>query len=273
MPLRTTAGTAYDETGPVDAPTAVFLHGLGLDRHLWDGLTPHFADAYRVVRYDLTGHGDTPAPAGDLSLASFADQLLELLDHLGVGRAALVGFSLGGMINRRFALDYPDRTGPLVVLNSPHERDPEAQRLVEERATAVAGGGIGATIDSTLERWFTPGFRNQHPDTVARVRDTVLANDLDPYTRTRWVLAAGVPELVRPDPPITRPALGVTGELDSGSTPAMAHAIAAEIGGASTVIVPGLRHLGLLEDPAAFTIPLRTFLDACPPSAWQDDRP
>ena len=206
MPLRTTAGTAYDETGPVDAPTAVFLHGLGLDRHLWDGLTPHFADAYRVVRYDLTGHGDTPAPAGDLSLASFADQLLELLDHLGVGRAALVGFSLGGMINRRFALDYPDRTGPLVVLNSPHERDPEAQRLVEERATAVAGGGIGATIDSTLERWFTPGFRNQHPDTVARVRDTVLANDLDPYTRTRWVLAAGVPELVRPDPPITRPA-------------------------------------------------------------------
>ena len=151
------------------------------------------------------------------------------MDHLEIQRAALVGFSLGGMINRRFAIDHPDRTVALAILNSPHERGAEAQRLVEERARDTSSGGAAATIEASLARWFTPGFLAAEPATVDRVRQGVLANDPAAYVRCRWVLANGVVELIRPDPPITVPALVMTCEHDSGSTPAMSHAIAAEI--------------------------------------------
>lgn len=81
------------------------------------------------------------------------------------------------------------------------------------------------------------------------------------YARHRQVLAAGVLELVRPRPPIMAPTLVMTCENDSGSTPAMTNAIAAEIPGAETVIVPGLQHLGLLETPRPFLDPTLRFLD------------
>jgi pimeloyl-ACP methyl ester carboxylesterase len=79
------------------------------------------------------------------------------------------------------------------------------------------------------------------------------------------VLAHGVRELIRPDPPVAAPALVMTCANDSGSTPAMAHAIAAEIAGAETVIIPQLQHLGLMEAPRAFTAPILDFLQGTRP--------
>jgi pimeloyl-ACP methyl ester carboxylesterase len=75
------------------------------------------------------------------------------------------------------------------------------------------------------------------------------------------VLAAGVTELIRPAIPVNKPTLVMTCEHDSGSTPAMSHAIASEIPGAQTIIVPTLQHLGLIEQPSLFTGPIRSFLD------------
>lgn len=253
-------GTAYDLAGPEGAPVVVLIHGLGLTRATWTDHVPSFADRFRVLTYDLCGHGESALPKEPPSLTVLSEQILRLLDHLGVERAALVGFSLGGMINRRFAMDHPDSVTALVIQNSPHERDPAAQALVEQRARDTGAGGPAATIDETLGRWFTPGFLADHPETVAWVRETVLANDPGNYTGHRIVLAAGVTELIRPDPPITLPTLVMTCENDTGSTPAMSHAIAGEIAGAETIIVPGLQHLGLLERPDLFTGPTRDFL-------------
>ncbi|MCB1883113.1 MAG: alpha/beta fold hydrolase [Geminicoccaceae bacterium] len=251
-------GTAYDLAGPADAPVLVLIHGLGLTRRTWADHLPALARDRRVLSYDLAGHGESAPPRRTPSLAVLSEQLRALLDALGVDRVALVGFSLGGMINRRFAMDHPDRVSALAVLNSPHERTPEAQRQVEARAAA---GGPAATIEETLERWFTPAFRRDRPDAVDRVRSMVLANDPDTYVRHRRVLASGVVELIRPEPPIALPTLVMTCENDAGSTPAMARAIAAEIAGAETIVVPGLRHLGLMERPALFTDPIRGWLD------------
>ena len=257
---RSADGTRYDLTGPNGAPVVVLVHGLGLTRATWDAFVPVLARDYRVLTYDLCGHGDSALPDLTPSLTVLSDQLLALLDELGIGRAAIVGFSLGGMINRRLAMDHPARVEALVVLNSPHERTPDAQRLVEERAAQTGAGGPAATIDSTLERWFTPQFRQDAPDVVAGVRALVLANDPGNYTLHRQVLAQGVLELIRPAPPITVPTLVLTCEHDSGSTPAMACAIAAEIADAQTLIVPGLQHLGLIERPDLFLQPILRFL-------------
>ena len=257
---RSKTGTSYDLNGPSGAPVLVLVHGLGLTRATWDEFVPVLAQDYRVLTYDLCGHGETDLPQEKPSLTVLSGQLVALLDELEIARAVITGFSLGGMINRRFAIDHPARVLALVILNSPHEREPEAQRLVEDRAVQTGAGGPGATIDSTLERWFTPRFRHDAADVVAKVRAWVLANDPENYTRHRQVLAHGVVELIRPVPPITVPTLVMTCEHDSGSTPSMSHAIASEIAGAETVIVPGLQHLGLIERPDLFIQPILQFL-------------
>lgn len=258
-------GTSYVDLGPRNAPVVALIHGLGLTRETWAAQIGPLADTYRVINYDLVGHGDTALPVGEITLRSFSEQLRLLLDHLSIETCAAVGFSLGGMINRRLAMDHPSRVSSLAILNSPHERGAEAQRLVEERASASAAGGPGATIDATIERWFTAEYRASKPPLIDNVRNWVLANDHEAYAKARMVLAQGVVELIRPQPPITKPTLVMTCEHDSGSTPAMSHAIASEIPGAQTVIVPGVQHLGLFEKPEAFTQPLLKFLEEVTP--------
>ncbi len=258
--IRTSNGTAYDLHGPADAPVIVLVHGLGLTRATWEGHVPALAKRYRIVNYDLFGHGESAPPPATPSLKLFSQQLRDLLDGLAIDRAAIVGFSLGGMINRRFAMDHPGRVSALGIFNSPHERGEDAQRLVEERAAQSHAGGPGANIEATIARWFTPHFIETRGDFTDRIRGWVLANDADIYAGCRMVLAAGVIELIRPAPPINVPSIIITCQNDSGSTPEMSLAIASEIAGAETIIIPHLQHMGLAEKPEAFTGPLLAFL-------------
>ena len=253
-------GTAYDIFGPQHAAVVVLIHGLGMTRTTWDDIAPALAQTFRVITYDLCGHGQSRLPAQPPSLTVLSKQLENLLDGLAVPTAVLVGFSLGGMINQRFAMYHPDRVRALVVLNSPHKHDPEAQRLVEERAIQTSAEGPKATIDATLERWFTPDFRKNSPSKVAQIRAWVLANDANTYLQHRQVLAHCVHELIQPDPALSAACLVMACAKDSGSTPAMSEAIAAEITGAETVIVPELQHLGLIEQPRIFLAKIGDFL-------------
>ena len=257
----TAQGTAYTCHGePSAQPLVVLIHGLGLSRRLFDPMLDVFAARYAVLTYDLYGHGESAPPPRTATLSLYAEQIVDLLDTVGAERAALVGFSIGGMINRRFALDRPERLSALAILNSPHDRGPEGQRAVEARAATVREQGTMSTLPAALERWFTPRFRAEQPETVDLVRQWRVQVDPEGYAQTTWVLANGVPELVRPTAPITAPTLVITCENDSGSTPAMSHAIAEEIPGARTLIIPDLQHLGLMEDPAAFAAPTLEFL-------------
>lgn len=251
-------GTAYDLSGPERAPVVALIHGLGLSRRLWDAHLPAFAD-YRVLNYDLYGHGESPPPPATASLVVFAGQLANLLNELEIACAHVVGFSIGGMINRRFALDFPDKTASLAILNSPHNRGEVAQKQVEDRAAAVRDQGAFSTFDDALKRWFTPHYlaTGAGPEQVRNWRAQV---DPESYAQTAWVLANGVRELIGRRGQIATPTLVMTCENDSGSTPQMAHDIAAEIVSTQTIIVPHLQHLGLMEDPSAFTTPILNFL-------------
>ena len=264
MPQSSRNGSVYELSGPEDAPVLALVHGLGLNRKVWDSYVARLQHRYRILNYDLYGHGESASPPGEASLTMFSEQLLELLDELGIEQCSIIGFSLGGMINRRFAMDHPERLRALMILNSPHERAPEAQQLVEQRALDSAAGGPGATLDATIERWFTPAFIAGHADYIDTVRGWVLANDPDDYAQCRRVLAFGVIELIRPEPPITHPTLVITCENDSGSTPEMSQAIASEISGAQVVIVPALQHMGLVENPMFFINELVDFIEALP---------
>lgn len=261
MPEISSNGSAYEISGPIDAPVLVFVHGLGLNRQVWDSYVARFAHRYRVLNYDLYGHGESAPPPGMPSLTMFSEQLLGLLDELAIDRCSIIGFSLGGMINRRFAMDHGGRLQAMAILNSPHERDPVAQKLVEQRALDSAAGGPGATLDATIERWFTPEFISANPDYITTVRAWVLANDPEIYASCRRVLAFGVIELIRPQPPITHPTLVITCEHDSGSTPEMSQAIAGEISGSQVIVAPALQHMGLVENPSFFITAVAEYLE------------
>ncbi|RZV43049.1 MAG: alpha/beta fold hydrolase [Acidimicrobiales bacterium] len=253
-------GTVYEIVGPPDSPVIALVHGLGLNRHTFRDHIPALAVGFRVLSYDLFGHGESPVPPETPTLTTYGEQLFSLLNELDITSAHIVGFSLGGMINRRLSADHPEVVDELVILNSPHERSPDAQEAVEQRARDSAAAGPGANIDATLARWFTPGFRESEPERVAEIHDWVVNNDPQTYADCRFVLANGVVELIRPEPPITHRTLVMTCEHDAGSTPAMTEAIASEIPGAATIIVPGLQHLGLIEQPDLFTEPILNFL-------------
>lgn len=257
----TADGTAFDISGPDGAPVMVLIHGLGLCRRLWDDHLPALAAGHRVLRYDLYGHGDSAPPPAPASLTVYADQLARLCDHLDIASPVIVGFSIGGMINRRFAMDYPGRAAALIILNSPHDRGPQAQQQVEARAAAVRDEGRMATMDAALDRWFTPEFRRDMPSVMQLVRAWREIVDPESYAEAAMVLAVGVRELVRPQPPISCPTLVVTCAHDSGSTPSMSRSIGTEIDGAEVQIVERLQHLGLIEEPAAFTGPILAFCE------------
>lgn len=264
-PKTSRNGSRYEISGAADGAVVVLIHGLGLNRQVWEKYRGPLAQRYRVLTYDLYGHGDSVAPPQTPDLTLFSEQLVGLMDELAIQRCALVGFSLGGMINRRVAIDHPERVTALGILNSPHDRGSEAQARAERQAMDAAAGGPGATLEAAIERWFTPEFRKSHDIFVERVRQWVLANDAEIYAQCRQVLAAGVVELIRPQPPISHPTLVMTCEHDSGSTPAMSRAIASEIDGAEVIIVPDLKHMGLTENPSFFINSLFEFLDAVPP--------
>jgi pimeloyl-ACP methyl ester carboxylesterase len=268
MPLSPD-GTHYDLQGPADAPPVVLIHGLGLSKETtWAGVIPALASDFHVLSYDLPGHGRSQ-PGAEADLAALSGQLCDLLDHLGLGRAHIIGFSLGGMINRRFALDHPACVQSLAILNSPHRRPRALQDRVEAEARAASATGPSATIDAALARWFTEDFAARSPEIVDQVRRTVLAADPASYAALRLSLAAGVTELVATDPPLTCPTLVMTCAHDSGSTPEMSRAIGAEIHNAEIRIVPGLKHLGLLERPGEFLTPLLGFLDRHGPAGFR----
>jgi len=252
-------GTSYDLVGDETSPTIVLIHGLGLCKKLWADYLTEFNQSYCVLNYDLYGHGESAPPSETASLTVYAKQLANLMDHLEIEKAAIIGFSIGGMINRRFALDYPDKVSSLAILNSPHNRGDELQTQVEERAKTVRDQGAMSTMDSALKRWFTPEYLDQG-NGADQVREWRGLVDAESYAQAAWVLANGVRELIAPATPINKKTLVLTCENDTGSTPKMSYDIAAEIEGSATIIIPRLQHLGLMEVPELFLEPILDFL-------------
>ena len=257
--MRLDDGTYWTRQGTKCRATVVLIHGLGLNEQVWQWTIPAISDSYDVITYDLFGHGQSGPPQSKPSLQMFSQQLCGLLDASGAQKAAIVGFSLGGMICRRFAQDHPDRILGLAILNSPHRRTKAAQAAILKRVEQARSEGPKATVDAALERWFTDDYRRDHPDMMALVRGWVLANDPDLYPEIYEVLATGIEEITGQS--ISAPALVLTGDEDYGNGPEMTYAIAAEIDGAEALILQGLRHMALVENPPAVNRPLRQFFD------------
>ena len=255
-------GTNFTFSGPKSAPVVVLIHGLGLNKACWQWMIPDLKDSYRILSYDLYGHGDSSNPVTEPSLSLFSKQLKDLLDYCEIQKAVIIGFSLGGMVARRFAQDAPQKSQGMVILHSPHKRSNAAQAAILKRVDQARNMGPQSTVEAALERWFTDPFRQANPKLMNKIRQWVMANRKEVYHTIYKVLATGIDEIVKPNPALICPSLVITGDQDFGNGPEMAFAISAEIPGAKTLVLPALRHMALAESPKAVNKPIRDFLDS-----------
>lgn len=251
-------GTTYAASG--DGPPVILVHGLGMNRNMWQWQEPALSRRFRVIRYDLFGQGDSDRPAGPYAMERMVGQVVDLADHLGLDRFGLVGFSLGGLIVQATALAHPDRVAALVILNAAHDRTPAEREAVLKRVEQSAREGPRATIDAAINRWFTPDFAANHPDVIERVRTWILANDPEVYPHVYRLLATADAPLAQAIAAIRCPTLVMTGVDDVGNSPAMAKRMGDLIPGSRVVIAQGLRHMGLAENPDAFNAEIVAFL-------------
>ncbi|MDQ0654854.1 alpha/beta fold hydrolase [Pseudomonas cedrina] len=255
---RTPAGTSYLATG--QGQPVVLIHGVGLNKEMWGGQVVGLASHYHVISYDMLGHGASPRPAAGTPLLGYADQLLELLDHLQLPQATVIGFSMGGLVARAFALHYPDRLKSLVVLNSVFNRSPEQRAGVIARTAQAAEHGPDANAEAALSRWFSREYQAANPAQIAALRQTLAGNDPQGYLTTYELFATQ--DMYRADDlkGLRAPTLVATGELDPGSTPEMARQLADRIPGATVAVLAEQRHMMPVESPRLVNSLLLGFL-------------
>lgn len=255
---RTPAGTSYLATG--QGQPVVLIHGVGLNKEMWGGQVVGLATQYRVIAYDMLGHGDSPRPEPGTELLGYADQLRELLDHLGLTQVTVIGFSMGGLVARAFALHYPQYLQGLVVLNSVFNRTPEQRAGVIARTAQAAQHGPDANAEAALSRWFSREYQAANPAQIAAIRQTLASNDPQGYLTTYELFATQ--DMYRADDlgNIRVPTLIATGELDPGSTPEMAEQLAQRIPGARAAVLAEQRHMMPVESPRLVNRLLLDFL-------------
>ena len=241
-------------------PPLVLLHGVGLDLTMWGpqaaALTPHFT----VVRYDFWGHGESEDPPGPRSLDDLVEQLTAVLTALALPRVALVGFSLGGLVARGFVARHWQRLERLVLMNTIAARDPSQLSGVRDRLAQAEHDGPASIIDAAIRRWFSAGFLAQDPPIAAAIRRRLEANRPEAFLKCYRIY--GLSDGAVPVPPPARglPMLALTAEDDLNSTPEMARDLAAAFDQGQVAVIPGLRHLAHLEDPALVNRVLLDFL-------------
>jgi len=235
--------------GPSDAPVVVLSGSLGTALEMWDAQVPALARHFRVVRYDLRGHGRSPVPPGPYEIADLGADLIALLDRLGVARAHLCGLSLGGMLSLWTAAHHPERVDHLVVLCTSALLGPPEMWI--ERAAVVSARGTAAVADSVVSRWFTPSLQRRAPELIARMRAMLAVTPAAGYA----ACCGAIQRMdLRPDlAAIRAPTLAIAGADDPSTPPAHLSRIARAIAGCRLAVVDEAAHLANVEQPERTT--------------------
>jgi 3-oxoadipate enol-lactonase len=239
-------------------PSVVLLHCLGVDRHLWDIAANGLERDFCLLSYDFPGHGETPVPTHGYGVEQLSDQLAAVLRREGVGRAHVVGISLGGLVAQHFAARNPAVVDRLVLVDTTPRYVDEMRKMWVERAATARAHGVPALIDGLLEIWFTPEFRAGNPPAVQYVRDTFSRASGEGYALACEALgAADLRPLVKQ---IAAATLVACGENDVPPFLDAARWLADNVPQARLAWIGPARHASILEQPEKFCRALREFL-------------
>jgi 3-oxoadipate enol-lactonase len=247
----------YELEGRDDAPLLVLSNSLGTTLDMWAPQMPALLQHFRVLRHDARGHGRSDVTPGPYTIAQLGEDVLALMDHLGIARAHFCGLSMGGMIGMWLGTHHAHRLDRLVLCNTAAKiGTPDTWN---PRIAKVEAEGMASIVDIVLDRWFTAGFRQRAPEQVTIVRDMLLDTAPAGYSAN----CAAVRDMdQRADiAAIAVPTLVIAGTHD-GSTPAAdGRAVADAIPGARYVELDAA-HLSNWEQSEQFTQALLGFLSA-----------
>ena len=235
--------TVYSETG--QGEPYILIHSLGADWRVWRDVIPQMIEEYRVIAYDLRGHGYASNAPKIEALQTYVDDLARLLDELNLRKVRIAGLSLGGAIAQMFALQHPERVTSLALLST-MERG--ARETYVARAEAAERDGMAAQVAPTLLRWLTPEIIAENPWYVRYLRERVIRAQV-PNWAAAWRTLAGFDVADRLGE-LRVPTHLIAAEADGQATgPEVMKALADRIPQARFSVVAGAPHLSPLVKP------------------------
>ena len=245
---------AYEIEGPAGAPVVMLAHGLLTTHRMWRGVAQALLPRWRVLGYDLRGHGSTRASEPPYTMQRLAQDAIALLDALDLERVHFVGSSLGGMIGQLLGARHGQRLLSLTLANTAAVQG--APQAWELRIATARDQGVPPLIEPTLQRWFTPGFFAGNPEPVQRMRTLAAQTDVRGFCGC----AAAVRDLAQADllASIRVPTLVIVGEHDQATPPAAGEFIRQRVPGARLASLPA-GHQSAVECPQDFAAAWEAF--------------
>ncbi len=244
----------YEDTGG-DEPALLLSNSLGTRLEMWQPQMAAFAEAFRVVRYDKRGHGESELRVGPTSFARLTLDAVELLDHLGIAKADWCGLSMGGMSGMWAGTHHASRFNRLVLCNTGAGM-PTAD-MWNQRIATVKRQGLAPLIPTIVDRWFTKRFQEADPKAVARIVAMLETTPPEGYA----ACSAAIRDMDQRESirSIRLPTLVISGTHDGSTPPEKGREIAAAIPDARYVALDAA-HLSNIEQEQAFTDTVMGFL-------------
>ena len=204
----------YTVEGPNNAPPVLLLHSLGTTHELWDSQMPALRGTFRVIRYDMRGHGRSTASPAEVTIEQLGRDAIAVLDAVGVQSAAMCGISIGGVTSIWLGQHASQRARRLVLANTAARIG--TRESWSERMRAVRAEGMRKAAELAMTRWFTDDFRAARPEVVARFHAMVSACSLESYLGACAALRDA--DLRRDLHRIVLPTLVIAGSKDPSTT-------------------------------------------------------
>ncbi len=261
MPTIDIGGVTLHYTDEGSGEPVVLLHGFPHSAELWTPQRAALSGSYRVIAPDLRGHGRSDPPHGAVSIDLYADDVVALMDELGIGEATVGGLSMGGYVLMALLRRRPDRVRAVMLMATKAPGDTEAGKQARNDMIALAQEeGAGAVADRMLPRMVTARTRAENPDLVEFVRSMMAG------TSVEGIVAAQSAMRDRPDSTPTLaglqlPALILVGQEDELTPPAEAEAMHRTIAGSRLEVIPDAAHVLNLEQPEAVNSAILGFLE------------
>ncbi len=246
---------AFEDRG--SGPCVVLVHGHPFDRSLWQPQITLLATHFRVVAPDLRGFGASPVRAGFVALSEYADDVVELLDRLGVDRAAVVGLSMGGLVAMELATTDPERWWALgLVATTAEPVTAEEQTIRRNRADQIERDGLQVLIDYM----HTGLYGSRATSEMRRSVDAMMARAPAPGAAAALRGRAERPDYRPRLRALDLPTFVCTGSEDPWSNETVTAEIVAHLQHPEILIIDGAGHLPNLEAEESFTTALLDFL-------------
>jgi pimeloyl-ACP methyl ester carboxylesterase len=251
----------YQDTGPVAgaAPedSLILLHGFPHTHRLWKNQIAAFSERRRVVAYDLRSFGSSIGGDGHLMIEFFVDDLIALLDHLGLEKAVVCGLSMGGYVALRAIELHPERFRALILCNTASKADTNAAK--EKRVKSIRQireEGFAHFVKDFSEGVFMPETLERDPKMLESFRRMILENRPEPVIAGFIALAARM-DTTESLQKISVPTLVIGGEEDP-ILPATKE-MHEHLPHAHLVVIPRVGHLSNLEAPEEFNRAIEEF--------------